>query len=304
MNTRDRTSEFFALTERIKKRQGIVKSKSHIVNKRNQQSIRSEFSRLAAQLSRNIASTSEKLEQLTYLTKSNNGLTENPTEINTLQQSIKQDITRLNQQIKILQSVRNGQQRSNTKQVSEHTNNVITSLQSKLADTSLSFKSILELEVEENIANRSASYDTSAQSNSPQPRRRANVTHHHYKDENNDSPQSLGIPIISPMQQQEQIIAMEQQNDRQLVTRSTAIEAIESTIAELGGIFQQLATMVAEQRETIQRIDQNTDDIEMNILGAQSELLKYYRNISTNRGFIIKLFTTIILLFLLFTFIM
>ncbi|KAI7898784.1 uncharacterized protein BX663DRAFT_523453 [Cokeromyces recurvatus] len=97
---------------------------------------------------------------------------------------------------------------------------------------------------------------------------------------------------------------MEQHNDRRIETRSKAIESIESTIAELGNIFQQLATMVAEQRETIQRIDQNTEDIEMNVLGAQSELLKYYRNISSNRSFILKLFMTIILLFLLFTFIL
>jgi syntaxin 5 len=63
-----------------------------------------------------------------------------------LTQSIKQDITKLNQQIKILQSVKNGT-RSSSKQASEHTNNVIISLQTKLADTSLSFKDVLELEV-------------------------------------------------------------------------------------------------------------------------------------------------------------
>jgi syntaxin 5 len=48
------------------------------------------------------------------------------------------------------------------------------------------------------------------------------------------------------------------------------------------------------------RIDQNTDDIEMNVLGARSELLKYYQNMSGNRGFIIKVFVTVLLLFLLF----
>lgn len=113
-----------------------------------------------------------------------------------------------------------------------------------------------------------------------------------------ETPQSLGIPIIS--QQQQQLQSFEQQ-DKRIETRAKAMESIESTIAELGSIFQQLATMVAEQRETIQRIDQNTDDIEMNVLGAQSELLKYYKNISTNRGLIIKIFITTIVLFLFFT---
>lgn len=65
-----------------------------------------------------------------------------------------------------------------------------------------------------------------------------------------ESTLSLGIPMITQQQQQEMMV-MEQ--DRYIDNRSTAIESIESTIAELGGIFQQLATMVAEQRETVQR---------------------------------------------------
>jgi hypothetical protein len=49
--------------------------------------------------------------------------------------------------------------------------------------------------------------------------------------------------------------------DNYIQSRSTAIESIESTIAELGQIFTQLAGMVAEQRETVQRIDADTTDI-------------------------------------------
>lgn len=57
--------------------------------------------------------------------------------------------------------------------------------------------------------------------------------------------------MISQQQQQQQV--MLERNDRRIETRTNAMESIESTIAELGGIFQQLASMVAEQRETIQR---------------------------------------------------
>lgn len=52
------------------------------------------------------------------------------------------------------------------------------------------------------------------------------------------------------------------------------------------------------------RIDQNTEDIEMNVLGAQHQLMKYYTNISSNRSLIIKVFVTIILLFIMFSVIM
>ena len=41
--------------------------------------------------------------------------------------------------------------------------------------------------------------------------------------------------------------------DTYIQSRATAMESIESTIVELGGIFQQLAHMVKEQEEQIER---------------------------------------------------
>jgi syntaxin 5 len=82
--------------------------------------------------------------------------------------------------------------------------------------------------------------------------------------------------------------------DSYIQSRSTAIESIESTIAELGSIFTQLANMVAEQRETVQRIDADTMDIADNVSGAQRELLKYYASISSNRWLMLKVFGVLI----------
>lgn len=85
-----------------------------------------------------------------------------------------------------------------------------------------------------------------------------------------------------------------QVQDSYIQSRSTAIESIESTIAELGQIFMQLANMVAEQGETIQRIDADSHDIAANVGGAQRELLKYYASISSNRWLMLKIFGVII----------
>jgi syntaxin 5 len=52
--------------------------------------------------------------------------------------------------------------------------------------------------------------------------------------------------------------------------------------------------MVAEQRETVQRIDADTVDIASNIGGAQRELLKYYASISSNRWLMLKVFGVLI----------
>lgn len=60
---------------------------------------------------------------------------------------IKQDIAHLNQQIAALQSFTrsNLNSASGSKQVTEHNNNIVMMLQSKLADTSIGFKDVLEI---------------------------------------------------------------------------------------------------------------------------------------------------------------
>jgi hypothetical protein len=74
------------------------------------------------------------------------------------------------------------------------------------------------------------------------------------------------------------------QQDSYMQSRSTAIESIESTIAELGQIFGQLASMVAQQGEQMQRIDADVDDIETNVSGAQRELMRTLASVTSNRG--------------------
>ena len=44
-----------------------------------------------------------------------------------------------------------------------------------------------------------------------------------------------------------------EENDEYVKSRATAMESIEQTIVELGGIFQQLAHLVSEQEEQIKR---------------------------------------------------
>ena len=72
--------------------------------------------------------------------------------------------------------------------------------------------------------------------------------------------------------------------------RGQAIDAIEKTINELGSIFGQLAGMVQEQGEMLQRIDANTEDVVDNVQGAQRELLKYWSRVQGNRWLVAKMF--------------
>lgn len=94
------------------------------------------------------------------------------------------------------------------------------------------------------------------------------------------------------MQSDQQLLMMEEaeSSNSYIQSRGEAIDTIERTINELGGIFGQLAQMVSEQTEMIQRIDANTEDVVDNVQGAQRELMKYWTRVSGNRWLIAKMF--------------
>lgn len=81
-----------------------------------------------------------------------------------------------------------------------------------------------------------------------------------------------------------------QVQDTYLSQRNEAIRNVESTITELGGIFQQLAHMVQEQGELALRIDENLDDTLMNVDNAQLNLMKYLQSINSNRWLALQIF--------------
>lgn len=66
---------------------------------------------------------------------------------------------------------------------------------------------------------------------------------------NNDSV-SLDMEPLMASNTQAQLY---EENDEYVQSRATAMESIEQTIVELGGIFQQLAHLVSEQEEQIKR---------------------------------------------------
>ena len=65
---------------------------------------------------------------------------------------------------------------------------------------------------------------------------------------------------------------------------------MQSTIVELGSIFQQLAEMVHEQGAQLQRVDENVDDSLGNMREGQAQLQRYWRGMSSNRGLVMKVF--------------
>lgn len=193
-----------------------------------------------------------------------------PVEINELTFIIKQDLSSINQQISQLQSLTK-QQHPKADQEGEHNKNVVFLLQGKLTDVSANFKDVLEERTKNIQASRSRTDNfISSVSQHAQPAIQQSASPL-YGTPNRGTP-SPGADLLSlnpPGDQQLLMMEEAQPQNAYIHQRGEAIEAIEKTIGELGSIFGQLATMVSEQSEMIQRIDANTEDVVDNVEGAQ-----------------------------------
>ncbi|KAK4050722.1 Integral membrane protein SED5 [Microbotryomycetes sp. JL221] len=347
LGLKDRTNEFRACVESVSLRLTASNEHRKPLLHHDKTKQRSEFARMANKISKDIQGTTYKLEKLAQLAKRKTLFDDRPVEISELTYIIKQDIAALNQQIGQLQLYTKSQiagHASTSKQVSEHNNNIVMMLQSKLADTSIGFKDVLEIRTQNMKASRnrteqfmhttsnvptgpasvlrsrnpnSAGVDGTLRSDSPLYRSQSSTPSGNKgkgKDVNGGQQQQqqadflaldLGGPGQAGSGQSEQgymqmELAQQGADDQYVTQRSSAIETIESTVAELGQIFSQLATMVAVQGEVVSRIDADTEEIATNVSGAQNELLRYYASVSSNRWLMLKVFAALIFTFLVF----
>eukprot|EP00762_Andalucia_godoyi_P003786 ANDGO_08526.mRNA.1 Syntaxin-32 len=105
-----------------------------------------------------------------------------------------------------------------------------------------------------------------------------------------------------PRQRQTQMMQVGVTADAQYYeSRAEAVQNIESTIVELGAMFQQLASMVAEQQDTVQRIDTDIENTLVNVEAGHNELVKLYNSLSSNRWLILKVFAVLLVFIIFFT---
>ncbi|KAK3072734.1 Integral membrane protein SED5 [Teratosphaeriaceae sp. CCFEE 6253] len=299
---------------------------------------RSEFARNAAGIGRGISATMGKLQRLAELAKRKTLFDDRPVEIAELTFVIKQDLAGLNQQIGNLQLLQRRQGTAAPKEgggggreEGEHNKNVVVLLQGKLTDVTANFKEVLEVRTRNIQASRSRQ-DTFVSSVSQQSQNNGQLAAQSRTDSplystpassRGRSPKpgqphhtaaatqdllSLDPSSASPLYQnggaasQQQLQIMEEgggSSNTYVQQRGEAVEAIERTINELGGIFGQLAQMVSEQSEQIQRIDANTEDVVDNVEGAQRELMKYWSRVQGNRWLVAKMMGVLMVFFLL-----
>ncbi|VEU24303.1 DEKNAAC105580 [Brettanomyces naardenensis] len=307
---------------------------------------KSEFTRNASVIAKNIARVTGSLAKLAQLAKRKQLFNDRPTDIIELTYVIKQDIFRIEKELKTLQQQANSGKGTSDTQIVLYNKNVVQLLNTKTKNISETFKEVLQVRQRNELAQRSrqeqllaavkpdadgvssgrASMDSNGQhgadgsnrvpyalrsrrtagespTNSENPFLASFSSNLAADPDVSDISQLNGLgkdgDILALPDQSQQMMLLEEQDSRYLQERNNAVDIIESTINEVGGLFQQLATMVQEQGEVIQRIDNNVEDVSLNIGGAQRELLKYYNNISNNRWLMLKIFGILIVFFLL-----
>uniref|UniRef100_A0A182QTU8 t-SNARE coiled-coil homology domain-containing protein n=1 Tax=Anopheles farauti TaxID=69004 RepID=A0A182QTU8_9DIPT len=313
MTARDRSGEFASAIRSLQGRniQRAVNLKDPRKAKHMQSY--SEFMMIAKHIGKNIASTYTKLEKLTLLAKKKSLFDDRPAEIQELTYIIKGDLNSLNQQIARLQEVSKSQRRStNGKHLLSHSSNMVVALQAKLANMSSDFKQVLEVRTE-NLKQQKTRRDQFSQGpmagGLPPSSMRGSSQGSLLLQEQQDqvcidmgggSSGGGSSSERAPLLQQQQQLVLYDESDSYVQERAETMQNIESTIVELGGIFQQLAHMVKEQEEMVERIDSNLQDVEMNVEAAHGEILKYFQSVTKNRWLMIKIFGVLILFFIFF----
>jgi len=304
MTCRDRTGEFVSAFKSLQSRQSNGYSPNHRYGQ-DDRLIKpaSQFTLLSRRIGKDISNTFNKLEKLAILAKRKSLFDDKPIEIQELTYIIKQDITSLNKQISQLQQFVGQGDSQKSKNVQTHSHTVVISLQSKLAYMSKDFKNVLEVRTENMKQQKSRREQFSQGSVAESLPAAAMNSNSLLNKDSNFAPHvqnSDSIALDMTAFQGNQAQSMIEEKDEYIKSRATAMESIEQTIVELGGIFQQLAHLVSEQEEQIKRIDMNVEDTEMNVEAAHSELLKYFQSISSNRWLIIKIFFVLIVFFIAF----
>ncbi|XP_028272614.1 syntaxin-5-like isoform X1 [Parambassis ranga] len=324
MTCRDRTLEFQSACKSLQGRQNGVQPSKPALHALRQ---RSDFTVMAKRIGKDLSNTFAKLEKLTILAKRKSLFDDKAVEIEELTYIIKQDINSLNKQIAQLQDLVRSRATPGGRHIQTHSNTIVVSLQSKLASMSNDFKSVLEVRTENLKQQRSRREQFSQPPASSSPmmannfrsRKKGAQEPHAAREPRNDyqgytsanlkessvlmqdESRSLGDVAIDMDSQTNPLqLQLIDEQDSYIQSRADTMQNIESTIVELGSIFQQLAHMVKEQEETIQRIDANVEDTQLNVEAAHTEILKYFQSVSSNRWLMIKIFLVLIIFFIIF----
>lgn len=266
----------------------------------------------ALEINNGIRSLLQRLEKLAKLANSKKIYDDRSAEVKELTFIINKELKALTARMETLRGTQQGGDAtggsSGNKATFDHRNGVVTQLSGQLANVSTRFTEVLQLSSSNMRAQRdrreqfgaATSLLPSAGPTGPSQRSVAKARSGTASLE--DRPQGGNSHVAIEMPFQKMALAEPQTDTSYLESRNTALQGIEATMNELTAIYQKLAHMVTQQGESIQRIDMNIEDMQVNVRRGQEQLVRYLRSVSSNRALMIKLFAVLIVFSIVFTF--
>lgn len=278
-------------------------------------SAKTAFRETTVEIAGQIHKTSSAIENLTKLVR-RQGLFDDPTDdINNLIFCIKEDLGKLNGKCDSAQLFVDEQKRANGEknQAASYSVNVVGQLRSDLMNKTKDFKSILEVRSSKMKTNQDRKVKLTGNA-IMSPMRQLAATSTHSK-ELHVSPQKSqfynpysdtdanDLETGSSREQQQLLLAPPSESLQYYESREQAVNEVQKTIEELGTIFQRLASMISEQQELVERVDEDVEAAISNTEKARNVLMKAYESASSNRALYTKIFalmTIFAIFFILF----
>jgi len=278
---------------------------------------RSPFTALAATASADITRTSTKLATLTRLASRTSLFDDPSAEIAALTSAIKADLANLHATLTRLGQLRGA---AATQQAGQHSSSVVDGLKARLGATASGFQTVLKLRTE-SLAAADARRSRFQKAPPPPP---AGVRRTAAAGAGAAAGGGAGAVAIdlgggslgaatggggggammaggSGGAMRQQLVSRPTEN-AYAASRADAVRQVETTIVELGQIFNQLATMVSEQGEVVERIDANVEEVGRNVNAGHGQLVEYYNSVASNRGLILKVFGVLFAFLILWVF--
>lgn len=290
------------------------------------------FNEAASEVAKGVHKTSALLTKLTNLVR-RQGLFDDPTdEINGLIFRIKQDLDELNAKCDSAQQYIESKKSmfGEVNQSSAHNVKVVSHLKTDLMHTTKDFKTVLEMrsskmkdqqvrkveltgkgmlsptraikqpetKAKSSFLNQesTAVMRTPAKNKLPSP-----YGAQPYGDFNHNNYSTPGD--LEGGQSEQQLLLDPIAESQYFDARERAVTEVERTIGELGSLFNRLATMISEQQELVERVDEDVETAVSNANRAQDILMKAYESVSSNNAMYMKLAAILgafILFFVLF----
>jgi len=266
---------------------------------------KTRFSQEAARTSGELSAVTQKLEKLATLARRSTLFDDRGEEINELIYTIKTDLSNIKLEIDDLEKIAIGQVQVN-KEAQASSGVVVNKFKCDLASTMKEFGDILNTRTQNLKAQNSRRKEFESTN-----RKKIRRNGLNFKDmetslsgpvcNESENESETGNLLTRSNQMQTQTLAEQvQERDEYLLSRQNAMEEIQSTIAELGQMYQRFSTVLEMQNEVVLKIDENMDATLENVDKGHKELITLFNYKNNSTWLIIKIFAIIILFVIFF----